>query len=481
MTTRVDTDLTIAEAGALLRSGRMTPSELTEKCIRRIQDSNVGLNAIATVTVARAQEDAARATRELAAGHDRGPLHGIPVSLKDNIDTAGIRTTSGSRLFTDREPEKDSAVAARLREAGAVLVGKANMHELALGIETNNALFGQTRNPWDKTRIPGGSSGGSAAAVAAGMSLASIGTDSGGSVRIPAALCGLVGLKPTYGRVSNAGILPNYPSYDCAGPLARTALDCAYVLGVVAGYDADDFATVPMPVEDYAAEIDAGVIGLRIGVPREHFFTTSSQDVRLAVDKALAVYAALGATISDVVIPGLDARWAAACARPELGHRHAEAVTTRPQDFDPIVLRKLQSAMTPDLSEHLRARRESERVAHELRRALKSVDVLLVPTTPITATPIGATTVRWDGRDAEVEEALIAFTRVFNLLRVPAVTVPCGFDGAGLPIGLQLVGRPFAEATLLRAAHAYEQQTGGHTQRPATVSTNDPDWTHAAH
>jgi aspartyl-tRNA(Asn)/glutamyl-tRNA(Gln) amidotransferase subunit A len=476
-----DRDLTVADAARLLRTGKLTPRELAERCIRRIQDHNVALNAMATVTVARALEDADRATRELAAGHDRGPLHGIPVSLKDNIDTAGIRTTSGSRLFADREPEIDSTVAARLREAGAVLMGKANMHELALGIETSNAIFGATRNPWAHDHIPGGSSGGSAAAVASGMCLASIGTDSGGSVRIPAALCGVVGLKPTYGRVSNAGILPNYPSYDCAGPIARTAEDCALVLGAIAGYDPSDFATVRTPVDDYAAQLGAGVSGLRIGVPREHFYTTASDEVRASVEAALVVFARLGATVADVVVPGLDAGWAKAVARPELGQRHADAVASRPQDFDPIVLRKLRDAMNTDLREHLRARRESERVAEDLRRALQSVDVLLVPTTPIAATRIGVATVTYGGREVEVEDALVAFTRVFNLLRVPAISVPCGFTASGLPTGLQLIGRPFDETLLLRAAHAYQAETGGPTQRPVVQAAAEPDWTHAAH
>jgi aspartyl-tRNA(Asn)/glutamyl-tRNA(Gln) amidotransferase subunit A len=281
--------------------------------------------------------------------------------------------------------------------------------------------------------------------------------------------------------VSNAGILANYPSYDCAGPLARTVEDCALVLRAIAGYDPDDFATVPVPVDDYAATLGAGVAGLRIGVPREHFYTTASDDVRQSVEAALRVYESLGAVVTEVTIAGLDAAWAKAVARPELGQRHAEAVASTPQAFDPNVLRKLRDAMTPSLAEHLHAKRQSEHVAEDLRRALQQVDVLVVPTTPVVATRIGAATVRYAGRDIEVEDALVAFTRVFNLLRVPAISVPCGFTAAGLPIGLQLVGRPFDEALVLRAAHAYQQKTGGPAAHPTTEVTKGPDWVHAAH
>ena len=473
------TTLGIAETAALFRSRRISPREVVAAHLERAAlDPEV--NAMATLTEHRAHADAERAERELASGQDRGPLHGIPISLKDNIDVAGVRTTAGSRLYADHVPSADSTVAARLREAGAVIIGKANMHELALGVETDNALFGRTRNPWDTARIPGGSSGGSAAAVASGIGLASIGTDSGGSIRVPAALCGLVGLKPTYGRVSNAGIIPNYPSFDCAGPIARSAKDAAFVLAAVAGYDAADFGCARTPVDDYAGLLASATREMRVGVPRRQFYAAASEPVRWAFDAALVVYRSLGAIVLDVALPDLDIASLKAAARPELGQRYAEAIRSRPGDIGPEVRGKLEAAMDTDLEQHLRARRASEALAATLRRMLEDVDVLAMPTVPVTAPLIGTTTMTHDGRDADVEDVLIAHTRVFNLARLPALTHPCGFDSAGLPIGLQLVGRPFDEALLLRAAHAYSTATEWQRHRPGA----DPagrEWMHATH
>jgi aspartyl-tRNA(Asn)/glutamyl-tRNA(Gln) amidotransferase subunit A len=449
-------DITIAEAARRFRRHELSPRELTESTLAEIDSRNPVVNALTTVTVTRAIEDADRATAELRAGHDRGPLHGIPVSLKDNIDVAGVRTTAGSRLYAERIPDTDSAVARALRAAGAVLIGKANLHELALGVETTNAFFGQTRNPRDLDRIPGGSSGGSAAAVASGMGLASIGTDSGGSIRIPAALCGVVGLKPTYGRVSNAGVRVNYPSFDCAGPIARTVEDCALVLAAIAGYDADDFATVPMPPPAFTPALDADLAGIHVGVTRGYFFEQLDPEVERSVLAAIDRLGELGATVRDVEVEGLDAAWARDAARPELGHRYAAEVRDHPDAFDPSVLRKLRAALAPSLAQHLSARRESERVAAAFRRALDGVHLVAVPTTPIPAPRIGTATINRAGSPVDLEEVLISFTRVFNLLRVPALSLPCGETSNGLPVGLQLVGRPFDEAMLVRVGRAYE-------------------------
>jgi aspartyl-tRNA(Asn)/glutamyl-tRNA(Gln) amidotransferase subunit A len=437
------------------------------------------LNTVATLTAKSAREDAERAARELATGLDRGPLHGIPVTLKDNIDVAGVRTTAGCRLYADRVPSADSAVAARLREAGAVLLGKANMHELALGVQTENPIFGRTRNPWDPTRIPGGSSGGSAAAVAAGIGLASIGTDSGGSIRVPAALCGLVGLRPTYGRVSNAGIVWNYPSFDCAGPIARTAADAAIVLRAIAGYDPSDFASVRMPVEDYEARLAAGVRGLRVAVVRE-LRDASAPDVRAVFDRAIDAYRAIGAAVSEVDLPLPDTTAVKDAARPELGQKYAEALRTRATDISDDVRAKLEAALATDLERHLRARRESERFAEAVRRAFEEVDLLAVPTVPVTAPAVGARAVRLGGADLDVEDALVAHTRVFSFARVPALTHPCGFATDGLPVGLQLLGRPFDDALLLRAAHAYAGVTDWHRRMPGVEAAGE-DWRRVTH
>jgi aspartyl-tRNA(Asn)/glutamyl-tRNA(Gln) amidotransferase subunit A len=449
-------ELTIAEAARRFRQHELSPRELTERTLAEIDARNPVLNALATVTATGAIEDAERATAELRAGHDRGPLHGIPVSLKDNVDVAGVRTTAGSRLYAERIPDADSAIARALRAAGAVLIGKANMHELALGVDTRNALFGQTRNPCDLGRIPGGSSGGSAAAVASGMGLASIGTDSGGSIRIPAALCGVVGLKPTYGRVSNAGVRVNYPSFDCVGPIARTVEDCALVLTAIAGYDPDDFATVPMAPPAFAPALDTDLAGIQVGVPRGHFFEHLDPEVERSVLAAIDLLGELGAAVRDLEVGGLDATWARDAARPELGHRYAAEVRDRPDAFDPDVLRKLRAAMAPSLAEHLSARRESERVAAAFRRALEGVHLVAVPTTPIPAPRIGTSAIDRAGSLVLIEDVLISFTRVFNLLRVPALSLPCGETSHGLPVGLQLVGRPFDEAMLVRVGRAYE-------------------------
>jgi aspartyl-tRNA(Asn)/glutamyl-tRNA(Gln) amidotransferase subunit A len=471
-------DLTIADASRGFREKRFSPRELVDAHIERAE-LDPELNTIATLTAESAREDAERAMRELASGQDRGPLHGIPVTLKDNIDVAGVRTTAGSRLYADRVPAQDSGIARRLREAGAVLLGKANMHELAFGVQTDNPIFGQTRNPWDPTRIPGGSSGGSAAAVAAGIGLASIGTDSGGSIRVPAALCGCVGLKPTFGRVSNAGIIPNYPSFDCAGPITRTAADAAIVLHAIAGYDPEDFASARVPVDDYSAVISGGARALRIGVVRA-MYAPAAAEVRSAFDTGLSVYRMLAAEISDVAIEAFDIATLKEAARPEIGQRYAEALRARPADFSDEVRAKLEAALATDLETHMRSRRASERLAEALRRLLETVDLLAMPAAPIVAPTIGTTRVPYGDGEAEIEDVLIANARVFNLARLPALTHPCGFTPSGLPVGLQLVGRPFDEALLLRAAHAYAGATDFHKYIPGRERVGT-DWRRVTH
>lgn len=449
--------LTIVEAARRFRQRQLSPRELLEAHIARAAEGHE-LNALATPTIEAAREAADRAGDELASGRDRGALQGIAITLKENIDVAGVRTTAGSRLYADRVATNHSFVATRLVEAGAVLLGKANMDELALGSEMGNALFGQTRNPWDPTRIPGGSSGGSAVAVATGIGLASIGTDSGGSIRVPAALCGCVGLKPTYGRVSNAGIVPNYPSFDCVGPITRTPADAAIVLRAIAGYDPADFATVRSAVDDYPALLGGGVRGLRVGIPasfREH----ASGEVRAAFDAAIAVYRDLGAVFVDVEFTPFDVSTLKDAARPEVGMRYAEALRTHPEQIGDEVRSMLASAMATSVEDHLRSRRASERIAASIRRTLEDVDLLAVPTVPITAPRIGTRMIEFRGTSTHFDEVLMTNTRVFNFARVPALSHPCGFSSDGMPIGVQLIGRPFDEALLLRAAHTFEMAT----------------------
>lgn len=452
--------LTVAEAGVRIRAGEVSPVELTEAYLRRIEQLDPQLNAYITVTADRAMEDARRAADEVAAGVDRGPLHGVPIALKDLFATAGIRTTAGSKILADWVPEQDSTVARRLREAGAVLLGKTNTHEFARGGTTNNPHYGPTRNPWNLDCIPGGSSGGSAAAVAAGLAVAAMGTDTAGSVRIPAAFCGIAGLKPTYGRVSKAGVVPLSFLYDNVGPITRTVEDAALVLGVISGYDPDDFSTVPMPVPDYTADLRRGLLGLRVGVPRDWFFDQLDDEVRAAVEQALVVFRELGADVRDVSIAGVGEMVQArrTVTTTEFQEYHAPAFKERPQDFG-ADLRAPLAAPPADSLAVAAALRTVYAGAEAMRRVLESVDVLVAPTVPIAAPPIAAS-------DESILTALIRLTSPFNGAQLPALSLPCGFTASGLPIGLQIAGRPFDEATVLRAGHAYEQATDWHRRRP---------------
>ena len=461
------TDLTIAEAAARIRARDLSPLELTEAYLHRIELLNTRINAYITVTSNRALDDARRAADEVAAGTIRGPLHGIPIALKDLYATAGIRTTAGSKILADWVPEQDSTVARRLREAGAVLLGKTNTHEFARGGTTNNPHYGATRNPWKLDCIPGGSSGGSAAAMAAGLAAGTLGTDTAGSVRIPAAFCGVVGLMPTYGRVSKAGVVPLSFIYDHPGPITGTVEDAALMLGVLAGYDPDDCSTVPMPVEDYTAHLGDGIRGLRIGVPRDWFFDRLDDEVRAAVEAALAALRDLGGLVHDVTLPDIgkvvqDRR---IVTTTEFQQYHAPAFAQRPQDFGADLRVSLEEAPASGPAV-MAALRTVYAGAEAMRRTLEEVDVLVTPTTAIPAPLIGAETARYGDGEESMLTALIRLTSPFNGAHLPALSVPCGYSAAGLPIGLQIAGRPFDEATVLRAGYAYEQATAWHRRRP---------------
>jgi len=460
-------DLTIAAAADAIRSGRLSPVELAEACLRRIECLNPRLNAYVTVTAERARADARRAGEELAAGRWRGPLHGIPIGVKDLYDTAGIRTAAGSKVHAGRVPATDATVVRRLRDAGAVLLGKENTHEYAWGITTDNPHWGPTRNPWDTTRIPGGSSGGSAAAVAACLSLGSMGSDTGGSIRLPAALCGVVGLKPTHGRVSTVGLFPMSHLFDHAGPLARTVEDAAILLGAVAGYDPADWASVPVPVADYRARLAGGIRGLRIGVPRTGFFLALDAEVRSGVEAAMGVLRDLGASVADVEVPELPPSLIDILIS-EGRSIHADTLAQRPDDLG-ADLRAVFSSPPIDGSQLARAVHDTCTYAAQIRLLLETVDLLVAPTVPVAAPRIGQETVAVGPVELPIFFGISACTPQFNVARVPALTVPCGFTAAGLPIGLQLAGRPFDEATVLAAGHAYEQATAWHARRPPCI------------
>ncbi|MEX2204665.1 MAG: amidase [Myxococcota bacterium] len=458
--------LTIARAARALRARELSPLELTDAYLRRIERLNPRLNAYITVCAERARDDARRATDELAAGKARGPLHGIPIALKDLFETAGIRTTAGAKIHADHVPARDCSVAARLREAGTILLGKLNTHEYAYGVTTNNPHFGPTRNPWNPEHIPGGSSGGSGAAIAAGLATATTGSDTGGSIRMPASVCGVVGLKPTFGRVSKTGVLPLSYLFDHAGPITRSVEDAALLLNAIAGYDPSDATSVRTPVPDFTAELGAGLRGLRIGVARDYFFDELDAEVEAAVEQAIAELRRLGADVRDVDVPGVEAGLAAlvGIVLAEAQEIHATSLRTRPADFGADVL-ALLSSPTPDAASLMSGLRARDALAAAMRTALESVDVLVTPTTPIVAARIGQESIRFGRVEQPVLNAMIRCTAPFNATGLPALSLPCGFTRAGLPVGLQIAGRPFDEVTVLRAAHAYEQATGWHERR----------------
>ncbi len=459
--------LNIARAASALQARECSPLELTEAYLQRIETLNPRVNAYITVTAERARADARRATEELAAGSSRGPLHGIPIALKDLYETAGIRTTGGGKIHANHVPAHDCPVAQRLRDAGTILLGKLNTHEYAYGVTTNNPHYGTTRNPWNLEHIPGGSSGGSGAAIAAGLATATLGTDTGGSIRMPASVCGVVGLKPTYGRVSKAGVLPLSYLFDHTGPITRTVEDAALVLNAIAGYDPTDATTVRVPTEDYTACLRDGVRGLRIGIPRGYFYDHLEDDVAAAVERAIAELRRLGADVRDVEIPGVADGVGAlfGLVLAEAQEIHADALRTRPADFGADV-RGLLTSPSPDAAMLMLGLRARDALTVSMRRVLESVDLLVTPTTPIVAARIGQDTIRYGGLEESILSAMIRCTAPFNATGLPALSIPCGFTGAGLPVGLQFAGRPFDEVTVLRAGHAYEQATEWHLSQP---------------
>jgi len=457
------TGLTIAEAARAFRARELSPVELTRASLERIEALDGRLNAFVTVLPDRALAEAREAEARLAAGQERGPLDGIPFALKDLYETAGVRTTAGAKILADHVPQRDAACVRRLSEAGAVLLGKLNMHEWAYGGTTAVSHFGPCHNPWDLERIPGGSSGGSAAALAASLCLGSLGSDTGGSIRMPASLCGIVGLKPTYGRVSKQGVIPLSDSLDHAGPMARSVEDAALILQAIAGPDPDDPTTVDRPVPDYAASLKGDVRGLRVGVPDRDALSSVSEDVIQGIEEALRTLATLGASVIEVAVPWLLEAvviWPN-IAGPEAAHYHRQNLQQRPQDIAEQVRNRLLAGRNLAAVEYLRGLDVQRRIKGEAATLFADIDLLVTPTTPFTATRI-EDELAAVGREGRIHH----FTAPFNITGQPAISVPCGFDPQGLPIGLQIIGRPWEEETVLRLAHAYEQATDWHHRRP---------------
>jgi aspartyl-tRNA(Asn)/glutamyl-tRNA(Gln) amidotransferase subunit A len=449
--------VSIGEAAAALRARQVSAVELTEAAIGRIDRLNERLKAFITVTAEYARHRARQADEELAAGRDRGPLHGIPMAVKDLFDMQGVRTTGGSRLFRASVADRNSAVVEKLEAAGAVLLGKLNMHELAYGITSANPHFGAVANPWNAAHSPGGSSGGSGVAVAANIVYAAMGSDTGGSIRIPAAFCGTVGLKPTYGRVSRYGSLPLGYTLDHMGPLTRSVRDAARVLNAIAGFDERDPASSRRPVVDYVPDEGCSLRGVRIGFPENFYFDCLDLDVESAVRGAIARAESLGAEIKQVTVPDIAAlnavarvillSEASAVYDPYLGDR---------SQFGVDVLALLDQGRLVPAVDYINAQRVRRQMIAQFTELWHGIDCLLCPTTPNTAPRIGDTNVRLGGRDEDVRLATTRLVRGINLLGFPALSIPCGLSTTGLPIGLQIVGPAFEEALVLRVGASLE-------------------------
>jgi aspartyl-tRNA(Asn)/glutamyl-tRNA(Gln) amidotransferase subunit A len=454
--------LALKRASELLRSKAVSPVELTQACLQRIERYNSALNAFITVTGDEALKTARKMEAEQRQGKWRGPLHGIPIALKDNIDTAGIRTTAASELFKDRVPTEDAEVVRRLKNAGAVILGKSNLHEFAYGGSSSISYFGPVHNPWALERVSGGSSGGSAAATAAGLCFGALGTDTGGSIRNPACYCGIVGFKPTYGRVSNRGVLPLSWTLDHVGPLCRTVEDAALMLSAIAGYDELDPSSADKPVADYTSALKMQGSKLRLGIPRTPFFEGLDPEIAKAVDAAIEVLRRLTATVGEVTLPseGLSLLEIYTKVRSVDAYAyHQKWITESPEKYQASTRERIiQNAAGVTAAAYVQARHQIDLLRTEIKKTFASVDLLITPTMPILPALI---------KDGENQSTVyLRNTSPFNVLGLPAISIPCGFTDSGLPIGLQISGAPFAETTVLALAQAYERETERHNRHP---------------
>jgi aspartyl-tRNA(Asn)/glutamyl-tRNA(Gln) amidotransferase subunit A len=465
------TDRPLWELAAAIRAGALSPVELTEACLARIARLDGRLRAFVTVDGERAREAARQREGEARSGRFAGPLHGIPLAYKDLCAIPGLPASCGTKRDDYFVAEHEATVVSRLRAAGAITLGTLNMSELATGPFGDNAHRGDAQNPWRRGHVTGGSSSGSGAAVAAGLACAALGTDTGGSIRMPAACCGIVGLKPTYGRVSRAGLMPLSWSLDHVGPLARTVRDAALLLAVMAGADPRDATASRRAVPDYAGALDRSVASLRVGVPATYYWDGVDAEVTAAVREAIGVLGRLGARVVDVALP--DPRIlvdvANLIARSECSAVHARLIRGEPHALQPAVRARMEIGFQVSAYEYLQATRLRAQLARGFIRDVFAggVHLLAMPTIPEPAPALEAVKA---GSIAEIVRRMGRFsrlTRPWNGLGLPALSVPCGFSGGGLPIGLQLVGRPFDEATVLRAGHAYEQAAGWWRHRPS--------------
>lgn len=463
--------MSIADIAPQIAARQLSPVELVDASITQIERLQPDLKGFITLLFDEARATAKQREQAIMTGDYRGPLDGIPVGIKDGIAVAGVKATVGALALDDHVPAEDAEAVRRLRAAGAIIVGKENMHEFAAGGRSNNPHYGAVRNPWAPDRIPGGSSGGSGANVAAGLTFASLGTDVGGSVRYPGHCCGVVGMKQTFGRASQRGSLMTWHHGDHIGPLTRTVRDSALVLQTYAGHDPRDPSTVPVPVPDFCADLGTDLKGVKVGVPRDFFFDIIADDVEQAINAAVTALKDLGAEIVDVALPYLDyarSAWLLMAVETAVTHEH--------------VLRDRRDAITDDLvvgmlagqfilaRDYIKARKVQRLIKEGFAEALQQVDLLISPTSPTVAPKVDAESIQIKGVEYELtltrDEVLGRDTFLGNIVGIPAISLPCGFGEDDMPIGLQIMGRPFEETLVYRAAAAYESVSPARDARP---------------
>jgi aspartyl-tRNA(Asn)/glutamyl-tRNA(Gln) amidotransferase subunit A len=469
----VVTDWPISRLSRAIRNREISPVEVTDQLLSRIDAANPTLNAYITVMTDAARASAAEAEREIGRGSWRGPLHGVPLGIKDMIETRGVRTTMGAAHFKDFVPTSNAVVVDRLIAAGAVIVGKHNTHQFAYGPTGDRSFFGPVKNPRDVTKMTGGSSSGSAAAVAAGLCFGAVGTDTGGSIRMPSAACGIVGMKPTYGRVSSVGVYPLSASLDHVGPMSRTVEDNALLLNELAGHGGENAQSTHPATEDFTRRLGESITGTVIGVPSSYFFERMDPDVAAKVRLALGVYESLGATLRPIDIPELEAIHHAqqTIIRCESFAQHRDMLRDFPDEYDKEVRERLLEGQSPTASDYLEARRVGPVATAVFARLLGEVDVIATPTLPIYPQDLQQREVLVDGELTQVRAAMTRFMGFANLTGLPGMSIPCGWSDAGLPAGLQLMGRANGEADLYRFAHAYERE-GAVLNAPARPSND---------
>ncbi len=466
--------LSIAELATKIRARDVSPVELTEAALAQAERLQPSLDSFITILHDTARQQAREQEAALMRGEYRGPLHGIPIGIKDNIATAGIRTTVGSKVLAHHVPTEDAEVVRRCKAAGAIILGKENLEEFAAGPTSNNPHYGAVHNPWQLDCVPGGSSGGSGANVAACVTFASLGTDLGGSVRLPGTFCGVVGLKQTFGRVSQRGLLVTSFNGDHIGPLTRSVRDSALMLQAIAGYDPLEPSTVPVPVADYTAQLGQAVRGLKMGMPTNHYFELLDPEVERSVHQAIAALEGLGVELREVSLPMMQYVGALRIAgMADSVVTHEPFLAKGRQDYGPDVLYRTLAGQFVLARDYSKAMKVQRLIKEEHARVLQEVDVLVTPTAPVPAPPIGAQTVNLGGTAHRVRGpgsgVISKNTSPSNATGLPAITVPCGFTAAGLPIGLQLIGRPFEEALLFQVAHAYEAVSPARGRHPDVV------------